>query len=375
MTTVGTDSLESAGIIAIGTAQPPSLEQNELAEWMQVTLGIGGVDARRVRRVFGTSPIASRPVAFADETLKCASALYDSGLPDLADRMAAYREVSRSLATRASLVALRKANVGPGEITHLILVSSTGVGMPGPDVYLSRSLGLRANVIRLCLTGQGCSGALHGLAVARGIAELDESARVLVCCVEVCSIHLQGDTGMEGVVVASLFADAAATAIVKAVGSGERCVARLGKHVSHLDFESRDMVTWDLYNHGFEIRLARQLPEIVGSAIGDFLEPLLSDVMGVASPREITSWCVHPGGKSVLDQIRLTLGLDVEALASSYEILNTMGNLSSTTVLFVLDLESRRVAAGEAGIMVGFGPGLSLEAINYETGCGPDTSG
>jgi predicted naringenin-chalcone synthase len=359
---------DSAAIVALGTAEPPHMQQAELGAWLKGVLHADGIDARLIDRLFARSPIASRPLAFADTSDPYALALYENGLPSLAQRMKVYESQATRLALSACRRTLAQASLPASDVTHLIMVTSTGAGIPGPDVHVSEALNLDSRTMRLSLSGQGCAGAIHGLSTASLIARADPSARVLMCCVEICSIHLRDDVDIESLVANSLFSDSAAAVLVRSDTPGLECIARIGSQSSLLEYAHRDLVSWRLEDSGFALRLSRELPRAVASTIRGFLTPLAQELPGVEQIGDVRSWCVHPGGSAVLHAIRDELNLGHEALRSSFEVLHGWGNLSSATVLFVLERERHYHASGTTGLMVAFGPGLALEALSYQLG-------
>jgi alkylresorcinol/alkylpyrone synthase len=128
--------------------------------------------------------------------------------------------------------------------------------------------------------------------------------------------------------------------------------------------EGRNLLTWELRPEGFEVNLSQDLPAFIEPRVREFIEPLLDG----KAPAQFSSWAAHPGRPAILRSLERALALRPEALMSSYEVLRSPGNVSSATVLFVLERELQRIDPGTKGVMVGFGPGLALEAVRYQRG-------
>jgi predicted naringenin-chalcone synthase len=225
-----------------------------------------------------------------------------------------------------------------------------------------RGLGLPATVERTHVGYMGCHGALNGLRVARGYADADPGARVLLCAVELCSLHYYYGWSPGLMIANALFADGAAAVVgapAAAAPADAWCAAATG---SCLVPDSAKAMTWTVGDHGFEMSLARQVPALIAQHVRPWLEAWLARE-GVAL-EEVGSWAVHPGGPRILDAVEEGLGLPRAATAVSRAVLAEHGNMSSPTVLFVL---GRLWAAGAPRpcVALGFGPGLVAEAALF----------
>jgi predicted naringenin-chalcone synthase len=277
--------------------------------------------------------------------------------------MELYRREAPRLAASACERALKRARVGADEITHLVVVTCTGIFSPGPDVELAMRLSLRHDVERTVVGFMGCSGAFHGMRVARRAA-LDPGARVLLVCVELCSLHRRDERGAGALVAQSLFADGAAAAVLGEIRDGDRAVVMLGADRTHLEPGTREALTWEMRDDGFAVRLSPQLPSLVEDRVPGFVAPLLEGI----DPQIRLAWVVHPGGAAILRAVQRGLGLDRDDLASAWSVLRRLGNTSSSAVLYVLEEALPRIPIGASGVMLGFGPGLTFEALRFERG-------
>jgi len=252
--------------------------------------------------------------------------------------------------------------VGPGDVTHVVTVSCTGFYNPGPDYYIVRELGLSDATQRYHLGFMGCYAAFPALRMACQFCEADPRAVVLVMCVELCSIHLQLTGTGDCLLANSLFADGAGAAIVSArepTPGNSSC--RIEGFRSALVPGGEQDMTWRIGDHGFDIVLSSYVPKLIGANIQAMVLPALAAV-GL-SPEDIDTWAVHPGGKAIIDQVQKSLGLSPERVRASREVLRTCGNMSSASILFVLEeiLRNPSGTVPERICAIAFGPGLTVE--------------
>jgi alpha-pyrone synthase len=278
--------------------------------------------------------------------------------PTTAERMALYIEEAPPLAIRASAEALAESGFDPLSITHLVTVSCTGFAAPGVDFALVRELGLAPTVQRTHVGFMGCHGALNGLRVANAFATADASARVLLCAVELCSLHYYYGSAADKLIANAIFADGAAAV----VGSGSGDGFHLAASGSCLIPDSAEDMAWAVGDRGFEMVLSRRVPALVARHLRPWLEGWLRD--NGLSLEQVGSWAVHPGGPKIVSAVQEALALPDTALAASRGVFADFGNMSSATVLFIL----KRLRAGGAPrpcVALGFGPGLVAEAALF----------
>ncbi|HVK13733.1 MAG TPA: type III polyketide synthase [Gemmataceae bacterium] len=275
--------------------------------------------------------------------------------PTTAERMRVYAAEAPPLAVKAARVALTEARFEPESITQLVTVSCTGFVAPGVDLALIRGLGLRPTVERTHVGFMGCHGVLNGLRVANAFSA-DPAARVLLCAVELCSLHYYYGRQPDKVVANALFADGAAAAVGQQSDDPARW--RVAATGSCLIPDTERAMGWLVGDHGFEMVLSRKIPDLIARNLRPWLEGWLSD--NGLSVETVGCWAVHPGGPKVLAAVEEGLRLPREALAASRAVYAECGNMSSPTVLFILD-RLRKSNASRPCVMLGFGPGLVAE--------------
>lgn len=262
--------------------------------------------------------------------------------PDTGRRMAFYERHAPELAFEAV------ARLEPGRVSHVVVASCTGFYAPGLDAQIAARLG--PGIERTVVGFMGCQAALNALKLARHIVRSEPAARVLVVAVELCTLHLQDSQDLETVLSFLLFGDGCAAGLVSAEPGG----IALDGFASAMLPDTGGLITWRIGGFGFDMHLSGQVPAALAAGLPGFLP----------NPAEIELWAVHPGGRTVLDAVAQAVGRDP---LDSRTVLREFGNMSSPTVLFVLDRMLRRGATGH-GCALAFGPGLSAESMLFRIG-------
>lgn len=281
--------------------------------------------------------------------------------PPLSERMRIYEERATPLAVEASRNALERAELAPSDITHVVTVTCSGFFAPGIDVRLIQELGLPATTERAQVGFMGCQGSMNGLRVARGFAAANPDARVLLCSVELCSIHYAYGFHPQRIVANALFADGAA-AIVAGL-STDREGWRVKDSGACLVPDSDDAMSWRIRDNGFEIGLSPSVPGLIEKHLKPWVESWLAK--NEMTFDDVKTWAVHPGGPRILGSVVSALGLPKDALCVSKSILQEYGNMSSPTILFILD-RLREQGAELPCVALAFGPGLMVEGVIFE---------
>ena len=314
---------------------------------------------RRMTRLSGIEHRYSfiEPIATEDGDWRDALGLYVRGsFPDTARRMQLFEQFAPRLA-RCTLDKLRMSESERRSVTHVVVTSCTGLYAPGLDFDIIQHLGLSPSVERTMIGFMGCYAAMNALKTARHIVRSTPDAVVLVLNLELCSLHMQETQDLEQVLSFLLFADGCAASLVSAQPLGLALDSFLAVSVpgtSHL-------ITWRIRGVGFDMHLSGQVPSEIGRA----LKELGSEVTRGADPRSIDLWAVHPGGRSILDAVEKGLELAPDALCFSRSVLAQFGNMSSATVMFVLERVLQRARSGQTGCAMSFGPGLTAETMLF----------
>jgi len=279
--------------------------------------------------------------------------------PSTAHRMSRYALEAPALGAKA--IAGLRLGADVERISHLIVTSCTGFSAPGIDVDLVRRCGLDPCVERTVVGFMGCNAAINGLRLADHIVRSTPSSKVLLVSVELCTLHLQETDKLDRLLAFLLFGDGCSAALVSAEPTG---LAVEGFH-AELVHGGGGQITWNIGDCGFDMVLSGQVPTTIGEALRIRKGRILSGV----SVDAIDLWAVHPGGRTVLDAVEGALDLNATALAASRDVLREHGNMSSATVLFVLEALMRRGApVGARGCAMAFGPGLSAETMMFSKG-------
>jgi prepilin-type processing-associated H-X9-DG protein len=276
-----------------------------------------------------------------------------------------YAESATGLATTACRKALADASIDAAGITHLITVSCSGFAAPGVDVQLIRELSLAPDVARTHVGFMGCHGALNALRVARAFADANPDARILVCAIELCSLHHQYGWNPEQIVANALFADGSAALVCghandRAQGDDKPRWLSSGSMVVP---QTEDLMSWNIGDHGFQMTLSPRVPDVIQSSLRTWLEGWLA---GEGTDLgQIAHWGIHPGGPRILQACVDALQLEPSAIQTSKDVLAEFGNMSSPTILFIVERLIRNKTPGPC-VLLAFGPGLTIEAALVE---------
>jgi predicted naringenin-chalcone synthase len=248
------------------------------------------------------------------------------------------------------------------DITHLIVASCTGFTAPGLDQQLIDRLDLSPSIERTLVGFMGCSAAVNALKLGRHIVRSEPRARVLIVNLELCTLHLQDSTDLNVILSALLFGDGSAASLVTAEPDGIVLENFRAMTIPH----SQDLITWSIGDSGFQMMLSGEVPARIAGALREELrrndtEAFLSGHDG----DDIALWAVHPGGRTILDAVEQGLDLDANALCWSRGVLRDYGNMSSATLMFVLERMMRSAPAGSSGLAMAFGPGLVAETFRF----------
>jgi predicted naringenin-chalcone synthase len=285
-----------------------------------------------------------------------ASEFYARGnFPSTAARMRVFEAHAPLLAQQA----IERLNLG-GErdrLSHLIVTSCTGFSAPGLDFEIIERCRLAGSIERTMVGFMGCYAAMNALKLARHIVRSEPEARVLVLNLELCSLHLHETTDLDKILSFMIFSDGCAASVVSADPAG---LAMESFRVVLVP-GTGELITWNIGDAGFEMVLSGKVPATIQRS----LRANAKEILRSAAIPAIDLWAVHPGGRTILDAVERGLDLKPAALAASRDILRRFGNMSSATVMFVLESLLRSAAHGARGCAMSFGPGLVAETMLF----------
>jgi predicted naringenin-chalcone synthase len=347
-------------IISIGTAVPAYChKQSDILDFMQLVYAGTEIEKRKMRFLYNQSGISQRYSVIPDYSRPLPEWKFypqTEGLepfPSLEKRMAVYNKFAPQLSVDAIRNCLGH-KYDSNSITHLITVSCTGMSAPGLDLQITELMDLKKDLFRTSVNFMGCYAAIHAMKIADAFCKADKSAKVLIVATELCTLHFQRENTADNIMSSLLFGDGSAAALITADDSAEE-----GLVIDHFYSEiipkgKRDMA-WELSSTGFLMTLSGYVPDLIEEDFRSIVERAAGDVS------DITHWCIHPGGKRIIEAIEKSVGLDKSAAEHSYAVLNEYGNLSSATILFVLKKMMEEKTDKMFG--VAFGPGLTVETF------------
>lgn len=342
-----------ASVLAVATASPPNtLPQSELRAFARRFFARDFPAIDRLLPAFDNSGIAERQMASPVEWFDAPHTF--------AEKNEVYRRCALDMSARAGAEALRRADVKPTEIAALVFVSTTGIATPSLDSYLVQLLGLSRATARVPLWGLGCAGGAAGLARAADLTRA-LGRPVLLIAAEVCSAtFVHGDRSKSNLIATALFGDGAAAVVLAPGDEGLRIV---GGHTQLID-DSADIMGWTLEAEGLRVRFARSIPNLVRDTVPGF--KIAAAHAAHVSPAEIEHYVLHPGGTKVLAAYESALAVPRGRIEGAYTTLREHGNMSSPTLLFVLEAFMRDTPrTGAAGLALGLGPGFAAEAVTF----------
>ena len=358
-------------LMGIGTAAPAHFIDQSDAAGLASTL-TGPPDERRsLTALYRRTGVKTRRSVLLDgstnghpanQTFYQGATSKSDGGPSTAVRMQRYEAEASQLAQQAAQRAIDESGVAAHELTHLVTVSCSGFRAPGVDIDLISNMGLDPQIARTHVGFMGCHGALNALRVSRALAESDPSARVLMCAVELCSLHQQYGQVSDQVVANALFADGAAAVVGRS--AEERDAAwSLSQSGSSIIPNTQDLMHWQIRDNGFEMGLSTRVPEVIRSELRPWVASWLRKKN--LKIEDVAGWAIHPGGPKVLRACGDALQLGDRQLQASWDVFSEYGNMSSPTVVYILK-RLQEASAARPCVALAFGPGLAIEAALFE---------
>jgi predicted naringenin-chalcone synthase len=338
--------------------------QDDVRQLMKKHIDLSERDARVLDMIYKSSAIESRQSVIGDlkEGFEGDRLFFDTNMqlikptPGTAVRNDTYRKHASTLVVDLAKDILNANKLKPEDITHVITVSCTGFYAPGPDFDIVTKLGMKADTQRYHLGFMGCYAAFPALRMAESFLAKEPDATVLVICIELCTIHLQFTDGQDQLLSGALFADGAAGSVCTTEAIHNEALAWNHSHSTLIGEGEADMA-WTIGDFGFDMKLSTYVPKL--------LEKHAESVISAAFPEgkpEYEILALHPGGKAIVDRIQEVFGETNESLMYSRNVLKEFGNMSSATILFVLEDVQKVLEKGQKTLAMGFGPGLTVES-------------
>ena len=318
------------------------------------------------KRMEGRSGIAHRysyfePTENPDGFVADTEGFYTPGaFPSTAARMARFEKTAPQIAMQA--IDALNLDGERERITHLVVASCTGHIAPGVDQLIVKLAGLDPSVERTAVGFMGCYAAVNSLRLAHHFVRSEPSARVLVVNLELCTLHFQQTADLERLLSMLLFGDGCSAALVTADESG---IALKDFRAATIE-DSGEAITWRIGDQGFDMHLSGEVPGKIARALK--FEHERNDSEGLLRgqrPADFDLWAVHAGGRTILDAVETGFDLAAGKLDWSRSVLRDFGNMSSATLMFVLDRIMRGTSEAADGFGVAFGPGLAAESFRF----------
>jgi alkylresorcinol/alkylpyrone synthase len=278
------------------------------------------------------------------------------------DRNRIYMREGIRLGTKCLQDALIKANWQAEDLDFLITVSCTGIMIPSLDAYLINKLHLRQDVVRLPVTEMGCAAGVSGIIYAKNFLKANPGKRAAVVAVESPTATFQlDDYSMANIVSAAIFGDGGACVLLSSsdLDEGPEIVAEEMYHF----YDAEEMMGFDLTNSGLKMVLDIKVPSAIEEHFPAIIHPFLAAQQ--LNIQDIDHLIFHPGGKKIIQIVEQLFGSLGKNIDDTKEILRLYGNMSSATVLYVLErvMENNNPSKGERGLMLSFGPGFSAQRV------------
>ncbi len=363
-------------IIAIGTAVPAFRhKQEDILQFMQLIYSYNETDKRRLRFLYHQSHIDYRYSVVPDYSRPCAEWKFYphtenlEPFPSLEHRMTWFHKYAPQLSVNAIRDCI-DGKLSQAEITHLITVSCTGLSAPGLDLQVMELLDLPRHTVRSAINFMGCYAGIHALKAADAICQADKQAKVLIVCTELCTLHFQREATMDNIASSLLFGDGSAAAVVTADDHPLKGLHLDGFYSEVIPKGKKDMA-WEVSSTGFLMTLSNYIPDLLEEDFTGLTNRALAK--NGLTRQNISHWCIHPGGKKILETVHKTLSFQANELQASYDVMKQYGNMSSSTIFFVLKKMSPALQHNHNGkehiFGAAFGPGLTMETFVASTNC------
>ncbi len=355
-----------ADIVSIATASAPfAHKQEDILQYMQKAYQLDADEKRKLAFLYHHSGIETRHSAIPDYGVAKTNWQFlpqnnQDAFPSIDLRMDLYKKNAAPI----SIEAIQKcidSHIRPEQITHLITISCTGMSAPGLDLEIMEAMQLSPMIFRTSINFMGCYAAIHGLKLAKFICDSEPNAQVVLVATELCTLHFQKEYTLENASSSLLFADGSAAVLINNKSHHPKALHIEGFH-SQVAFQGKKDMAWEISSKGFLMTLSSYIPQIIKEDIELLIKSALKK-KGLTH-NDIPFWCIHPGGKKIVDVIEQKLSLTKEQTKYARKILAENGNMSSPTILFVLkEIMDAPIKTNEHIFGIAFGPGLTMETF------------
>lgn len=333
---------------------PYKIAQQEVKEQAQIMFSKDFPQTNRLIFAFDNTEIKTRNF--------CKPLSFYTSTTTFEQRNLEYINTALEYSVQAIEDVLKKTGISTNDITDILFVSTTGLATPSMDALIINKLRLNPHVRRMPLWGLGCAGGVSGMAKANAMAAADPDAIVLLVAVELCSLTLiKNDYSKSNFIGSSLFSDGIAACIVKGDNYGTNEAITYFDASSKLYYDSLEVMGWEFQDTGFKVLFSKDIPTFINEhVLEDITEFLLKHELQLS---DIKNFIFHPGGKKVLDAYTDALAVGNDFLQKTREVMNDNGNMSSVTVLYVLEKFLEEGYQDGYGLMMAMGPGFSSEMV------------
>lgn len=344
-------------ILSVSVAELPfKTRQSDLKDFSREMFSSDYPDIEKILEAFDNAEIDFRNLAVPLD--------YFKQKKSFRERNELYAELAVKYSVETTDECLEKASAGKDELTDMIFVSSTGISTPSIDALIINQMRLNPYINRIPVWGLGCAGGVSGIAKASAIASANPDALVLVIAAELCSLtFIREDISKSNLIATGLFSDGIASVLI--AGDNVKSVSEREINIkgsqSRLYYDSLDVMGWEVMNSGFKVVFSKDIPSIVENSVRPDLEKFL--VRNKLELSDIKNFIVHPGGKKVIEAYINALGLNSGQFSNTKKILRNYGNMSSATVLYVLNEFTETGTENGFGLMMSLGPGFSSEMV------------
>jgi alkylresorcinol/alkylpyrone synthase len=337
---------------------PHKVSQKDLKEFASNLFSESFKDIDRLLEVFDNTGISNRNL--------CVPIDFFSKDTSFQEKNSLFKKYALEYSVEAIENLLSKSGLDKNKITDIIYFTSTGLTTPSLDALIIDKLKLNSNMNRTPIWGLGCAAGVSAVAKAKVIADANPDAVILLIGVELCSLtFIRNDLSKSNFIATSLFSDGVAAAIITGENKKDLIQNKFSVQIkssrSKLYYDSEDVMGWEFVDAGFKVVFSKDIPSLVNSIIKDDILKYLED--NNLSVDDVKNFVAHPGGTKVINAYVEAFGIPRVKLQNTSNTLHDFGNMSSVTVLYVLDKFLKEGIENGPGLMMSLGPGFSCEMV------------